>query len=199
MTSLSPAEALQALLEGNRRFASGQVLHPDEDAHYRAQLAAGQHPIAAILGCADSRVPPQLIFDQGFGRLFTTRVAGHIAGETVVASLDYAVQNLGVPLIFVKGHTGCGAVAAALRNFELGQCNDVISRAICPAIQRAEQREGDILENAVYENVVHVTRYLQEHPAFATAQASGKLKIIGGVYELGSGIIRLISDESEDI
>jgi len=108
------AEALQRLKDGNARFAAGKTRHAHESADWRKHLVAGQQPLATVLGCSDSRVPPELVFDQGFGDLFVIRVAGNVVAADVVGSLAYAALHLGTPLIVVMGHAGCGAVTAAV-------------------------------------------------------------------------------------
>lgn len=111
-------EALQARREGNRRFATGQAIHPHQDAARREEVRPGQRPFAAILSCSDSRVPPEVIFDWGVGDLFVVRTAGHGVDDVALGSIEYAVEHLGVPLLVVLGHTRCGAVTAALHGDE---------------------------------------------------------------------------------
>lgn len=112
----NPEKGLAALVEGNRRYQAQRLTHPHQNAARRAALAAGQHPFAAVLSCADSRVPPEIVFDQGLGDLFVVRVAGNITDDVVLGSLEYAVEHLHVPLVVVLGHYKCGAVTVpALR------------------------------------------------------------------------------------
>ncbi|HEY4484757.1 MAG TPA: carbonic anhydrase, partial [Nitrospiria bacterium] len=111
---LNPDKALTMLMEGNARYVEGKMLHPNQAADRMGELAKGQHPFAVILGCADSRVPPEIVFDQGLGDLFVLRVAGNIADDAVIGSIEYAVEHLGTTLVFVLGHERCGAVSAAV-------------------------------------------------------------------------------------
>lgn len=113
-TGLNATQAHRALVAGNRRFVDGRQRHPHESAAWRDQLVAGQHPFAVVLSCADSRVPPELVFDEGFGDLFVVRSAGEVLDDAVIGSVEYAVEHLGVPLVVVLGHEGCGAVSATV-------------------------------------------------------------------------------------
>lgn len=190
---LSPNKALERLMQGNERFAYNHVNHPHQESARRAALVAEQHPFATILACADSRVPPQLIFDQGLGDLFTNRVAGNLSDETIIASIAYSVNHLDVPLIMVLGHTGCGAVTLALEKYQHGEsCSDPLSHAICPAIKSSEATKGDRLTNAIIENISNVVHTLKAHPEFKDRLELGSLKIVGGLYELETGRVKLV-------
>lgn len=189
-------QVLESLLVGNHRYVSAARFVPDETLARRQELVAGQHPRAAILGCADSRVPPEIIFDQGLGSLFVVRVAGNFAGpetdSTVVGSLQYAVAHLHVPLLLVLGHSGCGAVAAAVQgSAEPGRLGALVA-ALQPAVEQARGEPGPLLENAVAANVRLVVESLRTTvPVFATAVAAGQLAIVGAVYDLASGKVTL--------
>ncbi|MDD2837205.1 MAG: carbonic anhydrase, partial [Methanothrix sp.] len=111
-SGISSEQALQMLMEGNARFVSGNVIHPDQTADRRSELVSGQHPFAIVVGCSDSRVPPEVVFDQGLGDIFVIRTAGQVMDKVTLASIEYAVEHLNVPLILVLGHDSCGAVTA---------------------------------------------------------------------------------------
>jgi carbonic anhydrase len=158
----------------------------------------GQYPIATILSCADSRVAPELAFDQGPGDLFVVRVAGNIVNPDLLASLEYGAQFLGVPLIMVLGHTGCGAVDAAIKVLKTkavlpGHLPELIT-AIKPAVIVAEKTQsGNLLDNAVSENVRRqVARLKNSPPVVQKLYVGKKIDIVGGVYDLATGKIALI-------
>src|SRR6056297_945075 len=186
--------ALRRLLDGNARYQSGVLEHGNRVAEQRSDSAEEQHPFAVILGCSDSRVPPQLIFDQGPGDLFTTRVAGHVATDAVTATIEYAVERLGVSLIVVLGHDRCGAVTACAQGGVApgeGRLADLI-RAIEPAVERARHVEGDSLENAIRFHVDNVVEQLRaSEPILGARVRSGHLEIVGALYDLESGAVRL--------
>jgi carbonic anhydrase len=187
--------ALRRLLEGNARYQSGVLRHGEHLAEQRSDTAEEQRPYAVILGCSDSRVPPQLIFDQGPGDLFTTRVAGHVATDAVTATIEYAVERLGVPLIVVLGHDRCGAVTACLHGgVEPGGRLGHLLREIEPAVERARGVDGDPLENTIRFHVENVVQQLREsEPVLADRVRSGDLEIVGALYDLETGAVRLTS------
>lgn len=196
----SPDAVLNRLMEGNRHFAAGTLTHPGRAPKDFRALAQGQKPVAAILGCADSRVPPEILFDQGVGDLFIIRVAGNYvngAGASVKGSLEYAVAELGVSLLMVLGHSQCGAIKAAIQHLHdndalPGAINDLVN-TIKPAVLESKGKPGDPLENAIQANVRRsVERLHTLEPVIAPAVKSGKVKAIGGVYDLASGKVRLI-------
>lgn len=193
-------EALQRLLDGNRRFVQGALLHPGRKPEDFAPLAQGQRPVAVIVGCSDSRVPPEILFDQGIGDLFVVRVAGNVvegAGPSVKGSIEYAVAELHVPLIVVLGHSQCGAVKAALKHIE---AHDALPGAIKglvaliqPSVARIEKMPGDQLANAIKANVqTGVQRLNALTPILAPAVKQGKLRIVGATYELHDGSVTLL-------
>jgi carbonic anhydrase len=191
-TALTPDAALVRLTEGNARYVANAPQARDYSAG-RAARAQSQHPIAAVLSCADSRVAPEFVFDQGPGDLFVVRVAGNIASRDGVASLEYAVQFLNVPLVVVLGHTACGAVDATIKvlqdNTVLPGLLPELVAAIQPGvtIARATGKPG-LLDTAIAENVRQtVMRLGNTEPILANLTGSGKLKIVGGVYDLATG------------
>jgi carbonic anhydrase len=194
---VSPEEALQKLLDGNRRYATHHAAHPDETIARRLAIAAGQQPFAAILGCADSRVPPEIIFDEGLGDLFTVRVAGNIMDSAVLASLEYAAVELGVPLVMVLGHEGCGAVKAALAVKSQGTSVPghvtTLVRALSPAISEVDDTSDAAVAQAVRANVTLVAAKIgAAQPVIAPLVGGGKLAVVGAQYNLHDGLVELI-------
>lgn len=192
--------SLKLLMEGNARFASGNAEHPERTPADFLPLAAGQKPIATIFSCADSRVPPEILFDRGIGELFIVRVAGNYvsgAGAAVKGSMEYSVAELGVPLILVLGHSNCGAVKSAIEHVEKhdslpGAINDLVNY-IKPAVLESEHEPDDRLANAVRANVRRgVERLKGLEPILAPAVRSGRLRIAGGVYQLETGKVELL-------
>jgi carbonic anhydrase len=187
------ADPVERLLEGNRRFVQARQRHPDATPRRRREVAGGQHPFAVVLACADSRVAPELLFDTGLGDLFTVRVAGNLLNDENVASIEYAVEHLHVPLVVVLGHERCGAVAAALEKKELPGHLGSLARGLAPAVAAAEGRQGDRLDLAVRANVEHVVQALRaSHPILAEHAAKGALRIVGARYDLDTGEVELV-------
>lgn len=198
-SSLAADEALQRLLKGNQRFVHGSTKNPRRaPADFRA-LAEGQRPVAVIMGCADSRVPPELLFDQGVGDLFVVRVAGNVVGGGgvfVKGSIEYAVAELGVRLIMVLGHSSCGAVKAAIKHVDDGDplpgaIAELVNR-IRPAVIKAKDMPGDQLANAISANVLLGVETLNNlDPIVRPAVSSGQAKVVGAVYDLRTGAVTL--------
>lgn len=194
---MNPDEVLDILRAGNERYLNGKTHKHDFHAD-RDELALSQHPIAAVLSCSDSRVVPQFAFDQGSGKLFVVRVAGNIATAYGIASLEYAVQYLKTPLIYVLGHTSCGAVGAAIKVVKdgaefPGELPGLIE-SIARAVHITESKTGEHLTNAVQENVRLTVANLANSSQIIQSQVqSGKLRVTGGVYELASGKVSPVS------
>jgi carbonic anhydrase len=182
------------LKEGNAHHAAKRYLHPHQTAARQRELVGGQHPHAAILSCADSRVSPEIVFDQGLGDLFDVRIAGNVAGDTEMASLEYAAEHLHCPLVVVMGHQKCGAVSAAVEGGEAPGHLPVLIAAIKPAVDAAAALAGDRVENAVRINVQNVVRLLQNTPVLAEASERAHLKIVGAVYSLDTGKVDWLAD-----
>jgi carbonic anhydrase len=198
--SLTPDQILGKLLDGNKRFVKGETTDPRRKPADFAKLEDGQSPMALIVGCADSRVAPELIFDQGVGDLFVVRVAGNViggAGAIVKGSIEYAIVELGVSLILVLGHSKCGAVKAALKHIDAkdslpGQIDELVN-LIKPAVAKSKGEKGDALENAIKANVGIGVKRLQElRPILAGPVKEGKVKVVGGIYDLRTGIVEVI-------
>jgi carbonic anhydrase len=195
--AIVPADALKRLMDGNARYAANTPNQRDFSSG-RAARVQGQYPIATILSCADSRVAPELAFDQGPGDLFVVRVAGNIVNQDLLASLEYGAQFLGVPLIMILGHTGCGAVDAAIKVLKTkavlpGHLPELIT-AIKPAVIIAEKTQtGNLLDNAATENVRRqVARLKSSPPVLQKFYVGKKIDIVGGVYDLATGKIALV-------
>jgi carbonic anhydrase len=186
-------QALVQLMEGNQRFMAAKRLSPHQDMVRVAEVATGQAPFAAILSCADSRVVPEIAFDQGIGDLFVVRVAGNLATTEDIASDEFAVGVLGVPLIMVLGHERCGAVDAAIKGGELPGVIESLVFAIQPAVQTAVGEPGDQLTNVIKANVRLQVQRLQASSVIAAAVKAGKLKIVGAYYDLDTGEVSLVS------
>jgi carbonic anhydrase len=186
------AQALRVLLEGNARFAAGKPQHPNQDTARRAALKSGQHPLAAILSCSDSRVPPTVVFDQGLGDLFVVRVAGNTADDLGLASIDYAVKQLGTRLIVVLGHDNCGAVMAAVKEYKKGDHGPML-RPIRPAVAKTMRHGGDVISDAIDENVRLTVDRLRQSAEFAPMVKKGDLKIVGARYDFESGRVQVFS------
>lgn len=194
---ITPDEALERLLEGNRRFVANKVFHPNETPATRANLANSQSPFAIILGCADSRVPPEVVFDFGLGDLFVIRVAGNIVEDAGVGSIEYAVDHLGTPLIVVLGHERCGAVKAAIGAVDAGEEGPghiaELVRKLKPAVDAGKNNPGDRAENTMRENVRRMVAELSGLEPFLKEKVTeGKLKVVGARYDLDSGVVELI-------
>ena len=191
--TISADQALKLLLEGNQRFVAGKLEHPNQTPARRAEVAKGQHPFAAVLACSDSRTPPEIIFDRGLGDIFTVRVAGNVADQVVIESLDYSVKHLGVRVVMVLGHRRCGAVIAAVEGHEEeGKDVGPMLKELDPAVAATKGMPGDPVENAVRANVKLVMLNLATSSELRAMVISGELKIVGGIYDLDTGTIEML-------
>ncbi|MEO3706508.1 carbonic anhydrase [Trichormus azollae] len=187
-----PEEALQALLDGNDRFVGRKRRYGHQSYSRLQEVAKGQKPFASILGCADSRVPSEIVFDQGLGDLFVCRIAGNVATSEEIGSLEYGSLVLGSKVIMVLGHERCGAVSATLKGEEVpGQIGSLL-QAIKPAVEKSKEQTGDKLENACKANVLVQIENLKSSPLLSELINSNKLKIVGGYYDLDSGKVSLV-------
>ena len=202
-TVTSPEAAIRALKLGNARFFSGQAGRPELGANERRAQILGQSPFAAVLACSDSRVPVELVFDQGFGDLFVTRVAGNVVGSGVLGSLEYAVQHLGVLLLVVLGHEFCGAVRTALLPEEQLEGEPEHLRGLIGAIRPALTDLSAIrdtkarMREAVLMNVRHQVAQLRANPLVEAAERRGQIRVIGAFYEIGSGAVDFLTTEED--
>jgi len=192
--AMSADQALKLLLEGNQRFIAGKMEHPNQTPARRVEIAKGQHPFAAVLACSDSRTGPEVVFDRGLGDIFVVRVAGNVADQVVIESLDYSVKHLGVRVVMILGHRRCGAVIAAVEGHEEpGDVGPMLTE-LRPAVEASKGEPGDPVENAVRENVKLVMNKLATSEELAAMVKSGELKIVGGVYDLDTGKIEMLSN-----
>jgi carbonic anhydrase len=195
--ALSPDAALARLLEGNARYVANAPANKDFSAG-RAARSAAQYPIACIVGCADARVAPDFVFDQGPGDLFVVRIAGNFVNTDSLASLEYGVQVLGAPLILVLGHSDCGAVKATIdvlkTNAALPGHLPTLIDAIRPSIDLTEKaRAADPLAEAIAQNIrYNVRRLEQAGPIVAERVAHGQVKVVGGFYDIATGKVALL-------
>jgi carbonic anhydrase len=186
-------QAMQKLVEGNARFASNQATHPNQAAERRAEVVSGQHPFALIVGCSDSRVPPEILFDQGIGDIFVVRTAGQVMDNVTIASIEYAVEHLNVPLVVVLGHDGCGAVKATIAGGEAPGHLGSLVESIKPAIDsaRASGNESQLLSSSIDINVRNIVDELSaSKPILSSKIKEGKLKVVGARYLLSSGAVK---------
>ena len=187
---LDAEEALKKLMDGNRRFVSETYDRGDISPGRRAEISKGQRPFAVIVDCSDSRVVPEFIFDQGLGDLFVIRTAGNIVDDIAIGSVEYAVKHLGVRLVLVLGHDDCGAVKATVAGGKAEGHIDAILQAIRPAVAVAMQKPGNLLDNAIAQNVDMVINRLQSaQPILAQALQTGDVRIVGGVYHQKDGSV----------
>lgn len=193
--AVAPDKALEKLVEGNRRFVKGGITHLHLEPAERAGLAAGQKPFAIVVGCADSRVPPELVFDYGLGNLFVVRVAGQVLDDPSLGSIEYAAEHLGSRLVVVLGHEKCGAVKAAVDGGDLPGHLPRLVDPIRPAVAQAKGMKGDLLHNAVRANVNRVVRQIEtSEPILSELVHNGTIRIVGGVYDLSSGKVEFFTE-----
>ena len=189
-------EALQMLMDGNARYVSSNTRGPNRGLDRRAEVTRGQAPFATILSCADSRVPPELVFDAGLGDLFVLRVAGNVLNDELLGSVEYGAEHLHAPLIMVLGHERCGAVDATVEALTRGAQFvghiPSLARAIAPAVERVRGQAGDLLENAIRANVALVVEQLAgSHPVVAEMVDHGAVKVVGAYYSLQTGQVTI--------
>jgi carbonic anhydrase len=194
---ISSDAALKRLAEGNQRYVGGIALRHDFK-HEREALAGGQNPYAAILSCADSRIAPEYAFDSGRGDLFVCRVAGNFATDETVASLEYGVAVLNVPLILVLGHDACGAVDATIEslkdNTTLPGHLPTLVEGLAPAVKAVAGQGGEVLDNAIRKNVIDTVAKLKSAtPILSAAVESNKLRVVGGIYRLKDGKVDMVA------
>lgn len=188
---ITPQQALQRLLDGNERYKQEKLLHPNRGKEARLTLADGQNPFAIVLGCSDSRVSPEIIFDQGIGDLFIVRVAGNVVSPVVLDSIEYSALYLKSSIILVLGHQNCGAVQAVIN----GQTKEIeaVAALISPSLELAKTQKGSLIENTVKDNVIHVVDELKKSSTLADLVKKGKLEIIGGYYNFHTGAVEFLT------
>jgi carbonic anhydrase len=193
---VTPQAALRKLLAGNARYVAQRAVHPHQDAVRRTHLSQGQSPFATVFGCVDSRVPPEIVFDQGLGDLFVIRTAAEVPDKAVLGSIEYGVAELKIPLLVVLGHEKCGAVKASLEAIEHGvkapsHIQDLVE-GIRPAIEHTRGKPGDALDNAVREQARLVAAGLRRNPIIGAAVRAGRCRIVAARYDLDSGRVTLL-------
>ena len=199
--AVNPEAAVEKLIEGNNRYASGKVERPNQNQERRADVFKnGQHPYAVILTCSDSRVPPEVIFDCGIGDIFVIRTAGNVLDDVSIGSIEYAVEHLGTPLVIVMGHKKCGAVEAAVAGGEApGHIKNIVNQ-IKPAVLKAKARGGEVMDNSIKNNVNLIVDKLEHSkPIISEFAETGKVKIIGAYYDLESGKVEIFHEIKENI
>jgi carbonic anhydrase len=193
------ADALARLKAGNQRFIAGKLQHPHQDFKRRAELATGQRPFAIVLGCADSRTSPEVLFDQGLGDLFVVRVAGNILDDHVLGSIEYAVDHLGAQLIIVLGHQRCGAVQAARETLDSkaeapAHINSLVT-AIRPAVEATRGADVEATVKANVENVVQSLR--SSEPVLKKEVEAGAITVVGAYYNLDTGAVAFTKEKKD--
>lgn len=182
------AQALEALKAGNARYVASKCEGPNRDAACRAKLATGQAPFAVVLGCSDSRVPPEILFDQGMGDLFIVRTAGNVVDDVVLGSIEYAAEHLGAPLVVVLGHERCGAVKAAVEGGEAPGHIGALVKSIQPSVDATKGKTGDHAENAMAANAAAMAKEIRTSaPILAKLAEEGKLQVVAARYDLDTG------------
>lgn len=197
----NPYYALQKLVGGNKRFEQARSIHPRQDPALIKRLSDGQSPFATIVGCSDSRVSGEILFDQGFGDLFVARTAGQVMAQATYGTLEFAYLSLGTKLIVVLGHSGCGAVDAAIKRPENPPGHIVtLINAIKPAAIEVQKMNGNKLDNAVKQNVLNQVNELRRlESVLSRGYDSGDLLIVGAVYDLSSGKVVFLEDSLADL
>jgi carbonic anhydrase len=202
--NISSAEALRKLEEGNQRFVEGKNTFPDINAERRRETAQnGQHPFATIISCSDSRLPVEILFDQGIGDTFVIRVAGNVCNTDEIGSAEYGAEHLGTPVLVVLGHGKCGAVTAVVKGGELPGSIPALVHGIIPAVEKAKHShpdaQGDALVTAAIEANVwqSIEDLLKKSPLLGERVQEGKLKIVGALYDIEDGHIKLLGEHPE--
>ena len=192
MRTASPAgsNTFNELMQGNKRFVRNHMQHPHQDTVYVRKLSASQHPKAIVLACADSRVSPEIVFDQGMGDLFVIRNAGNVVDNDVLGSIEYAIEHLGVTTIIVLGHENCGAVTATVNHLNTNNHIMDIEKSISPAYKLAENKPGNKIHNTVVQNVALSIGAIQNDKSLLPGNPHmNNINIYGAVYDLATGVI----------
>lgn len=192
-SAVTPDAALARLTEGNQRFVAGALTHPDQSVERRRETSGGQHPFAIVLTCADSRLSPEIIFDQGIGDLFVVRNAGNLSDDHVLGSIEYAVEHLHAPLIVVLGHTKCGAVSAAVAGGEAPGHIKSIVESLADSVSMAKKKAGDPVDNAVRINAKLTAAAIGgAAPILGEAVKAGHVKVVAAKYDIATGTVEFL-------
>ena len=190
MAKITGSEILDMLMEGNRRFVEGKSAHPHQNAQRRTELISGQDPDAIIVTCSDSRISPEIIFDQGLGDFFEIMLAGNVVDDMAIGSIEYAAQHLGTNLLIVLGHTSCGAVTATVDGVQPEGHLCTIINAIKLAVEKAKEIGGDLLEETIKQNALMVADKLRSsEPVLKKLTDSDKLLVKACIYDISTGIV----------
>lgn len=193
MKNVSADDALKLLLDGNKRFIKGDMVHPHQVIRRRSEIIHGQRPFAVVIGCSDSRVPPEILFDQGLGDIFVIRVAGTTVGSVCTGSLEFALEHLDVNLVMVMGHQYCGLIKTAAKGDDVHHHLGSLVKTASIAVENTKDMPGDPLENATKENVrLLIERLENNSPVIEDRIKSGKVKIVGCYYSLDTGAVDII-------
>ncbi|MEG3954637.1 carbonic anhydrase [Microcoleus sp. herbarium2] len=190
--NVTPQQALQMLIDGNQRFVNNMRQNPNQTIARVTQVAPSQAPFAAILGCADSRFPAEILFDRGIGDIFVCRVAGNVTTPEEKGSLEFGTLVLGAKVLMVVGHENCGAVKAAIEGGELPGQIGSLTKAIKPAVESSKNQPGDKVVNAVKENIKLQASRLKDSPVISGLIQEGKLLVVGGYYDLDTAAVQII-------
>lgn len=187
---ISPSEALDRLSEGNLRYVQDRLLHPDRNTERREAVSSKQNPFAVIVGCSDSRVPPEIVFDQGVGDLFVVRVAGNVVGPVELDSIEYAIKYLGASLVVILGHERCGAVQAVVN----GQTADIeaVSDLLSPAVEACKKKKGNpecLLTDCIQDNAKYFADRVSQSPLLAKYISEKQISILPAYYDLDTGSV----------
>jgi carbonic anhydrase len=193
----TPETALAKLLSGNQRYRLDEAINCNKNYDRRSETASGQAPFAVVLGCADSRVPPEVIFDQRLGDLFVVRLAGNVADVNAIGSIEYAISHFGPKIVMVLGHEKCGAVSATLDSVKSGETVPgfvgTIVDTIAPAVRGSLGERGDPLRNAIRANVQAVVKRLRSvSTVIGDAEKGGDLRVVGATYDLATGSVMVV-------
>ena len=187
--AVEAANPVAKLREGNLRFVKGSLLHPNQGAGRVKETAKGQHPFAIIVSCSDSRVPPEILFDQGVGDLFVVRTAGEVVQAVDIGSVEYAAEHLHAPLIVVMGHKRCGAVDATIKGGHVPDNILAIAKIIAPAVEKAKGMKGDLLDNAVRINAENMAQAIERSPVIEELLKEQKIRIVTAYYDIDDGTV----------
>ena len=183
-------EALKKLIDDNKRYVAGKAINPDRDKKRREEIAKAQHPFVVILTCSDSRVSPEVIFDQGLGDLFVIRTAGEVVDSLEIGSIEYAVEHLGAKLVVVLGHESCGAVSAAVNGGEMPKNIASIIEEIKPAVEKAKNQKGNLVDNAIINNVNLIVNKIGSKSDVLKEMKD--VKVVGAVYSLTNSKVEFL-------
>ena len=188
--------SIKKLIEGNKRYVENKPTHQNQTAKRREEVAKGQKPFAVVITCSDSRVPPEILFDQGIGDLFVIRTAGNIVDNIGLGSIEYAVEHLKVPLVVVLGHERCGAVEATVKGGEAPGHIKALVANIVRAVDKVRAKKGDLLENSIKQNIDNVVEQISKSkPILEEFVHEKKIKVVGARYDLDDGMVKFFTND----